>query len=400
MDCCSSVQTISRPEPQRHQTRVLQLRLRGSIAAFEFEHFMVRQGSQRRLVVVPGVKRRTVLQGLAGAAIALGVGVGCRTEPSPLKGEASSKRQLKKIDIGFCSYLICAIPFEVSRKQGFFAEEGLEVNLIYLRGGAAPIEALVGGSVDYGAGSYDAVLQATAKGAKIQRFVSTSNTPHTTLVTSASIATEINQLSDLEGRTVGVGELGGSAQNLVTYMMKRAGANPARVEFTLLGPNIYDAVRLNQVDAAMVTEPATTLLLQAGSRALVNLSDPDVAKRYLGGRYEGMGVAVRTAQRQQRLDEMRRIVRALDKCVAFMRTASAATLVDAVPQELIAGGRRDVFEASIERDRKGLIPESLAILPDAAQRALEFLTFVGKIQPGQVNLKDTFDLSVVGGSSA
>ncbi|MEH1892177.1 MAG: ABC transporter substrate-binding protein [Nostoc sp.] len=406
MDCCSGVSVVLPTDPM--PGAITSKRLNRPILKLKWRSLFVvrlsRQtdgGLEQVTVVVARIKRRQFVQGLTGAAIALSVN-SCRPgePPSSQTKTQSTPTALKKVNMGFCSYLICAIPFEVARKHGFFAEEGLDINLIYLRGGAAPIQALVGGSVDYGAGSYDAVVQAVAKGAKIQRFVSTSNTPHSTLITSPQNAAKLSQLKDLEGRTVGVGELGGSAQNIVSYMMKLAGANPDRVQFTVLGPNIYDAVRLNQVDTAMVNEPATTLLLQQGAKALVNLSDPDVAKKYLGGRYEGMGVVVRTAEREQRLDEMKRIVRALNKCCNFMRTASAKTLVDAIPKELIAGGNRGVFEASIDRDRKGLIPEELAILPDAAQRAIDLLTFVGKLQPGQVKVEQTIDLAVVKDANA
>lgn len=379
MDCCST-QTLHKSK--RRTVSVIKLKRRSAARGWE------------RSSILPGtIKRRRVLQGLAGTAVALSLH---SCQPSTQQ----TKQQLKKVKMGFCSYLICAIPFEVARKHSFFAEEGLEIDLIYLRGGVAPIQALVGGAVDYGAGSFDAVLQAVAKGAKIQRFVSTSTTPHSTLVTSPSKASTLTQLKDLEGQTVGVGELGGSAQNTVTYMMKREGADPERVKFALLGPNIYDAVRLGQVDAAMVNEPATTLLLQAGSRALVTLSDPEQAKRFLGGRLEGMGVAVRTSEREQRLDEMHRIARSLDMCVKFMATVSNSILIDAVPRELIAGGRRDVFEAALKRDRKSLIPTSIAVQPDAAQRAEDLLVFAGKIKKGEVNIKDAIDLSIVGGQGA
>ena len=50
--------------------------------------------------------------------------------------------------------------------------------------------------------------------------------------------------------------------------------------------------------------------------------------------------------------------------------------------------------------RKGLIPEELAILPDAAQRAIDLLTFVGKVQPGQVKVEQTIDLAVVKNANA
>jgi NitT/TauT family transport system substrate-binding protein len=75
--------------------------------------------------------------------------------------------------------------------------------------------------------------------------------------------------------------------------MKRAGADPDRVRFATLGANLYEPLRLGQVDAGMVQEPALTLITGGGGGVIANMMDIEEANRYLGGPYEFMGVAVR-----------------------------------------------------------------------------------------------------------
>ncbi len=95
--------------------------------------------------------------------------------------------------------------------------------------------------------------------------------------------------------------------------MKRAGADSNKVRFATLGTNILDALRLGQVDAGMVQEPALSLITEAGGRVISNIMDIAEANRHLGGAYEFMGVAVRLEERERRRDEMGRLSRALAK---------------------------------------------------------------------------------------
>ena len=87
--------------------------------------------------------------------------------------------------------------------------------------------------------------------------------------------------------------------------------DPDRVGFATIGTNLFDALRIGQVEAAMVQEPALSLVVEAGGRELVNFMELEAATRHLGGAYEFMGVSVRTDEREQRLPEMQRLAAAL-----------------------------------------------------------------------------------------
>src|SRR5260370_11514046 len=250
------------------------------------------------------VRRRGVLKGaalVAGATLCVASGV--------KTGAAKSAT----IQLAFCSQLLCVPPYEVTRDGGFFRDEGLDVQLVYMRGSTAATQALVGGAVDYAATSFDDVLQAFNRGADIRRFYSTGRLPLTALAIAPNRVAEINSFKDLEGRTIGIVARGGMSEAVTLFLMKKAGADGKKIEFAVLGPNIYDPVRLGQVDGAWVGEPALTLLVKEGGRALVNFMETDDAEKYLGGRYEFMGVSVRTPEIAARREEMRALARALEE---------------------------------------------------------------------------------------
>lgn len=336
------------------------------------------------LHVSRGISRRTVLKAMgATTGLVFLSGLGRR-------GFAANR----KIRLAFCSQLLCVVPYEATQKAGFFAEEGLDVELVYTRGGSAALQALNGGAVDYAATSFDAAVNAYANGADIVRFATTGRLPLFALVTSPDSAGAINGVEDLRGRKIGVAALGTSDHALALFLLDQAGVPESEVEFATLGTNLYHALRLGQVSAGMVQEPALSLLQEKGARVLMNGMDLDDARRHLGGAYEFMGVAVRRGEREERMEEMRALGRALAKGLRYVQQAPPADLVDALPEELIAGGDPGRLERTLERYRSSLYPTEVTIDRSACQRVVDAHLKAG-IQKDPIDLDRILDFSVI-----
>lgn len=332
------------------------------------------------------IGRRAALKGLAGA---LG-------GAAALAGGLARADDDKHLKLAFCGQLLCVVPYEVTRARGHFRAEGLDVELVYTRGGSQAMQALVGGAVDYAGTSFDVALLAFAKGAKIKRFASTGRLPLFALAIAPKTAKEIKSLKDLEGRTVAVSALGNADHSLLLYLLKKAGADTGKVRFAALGTNLYDALRLGQVDAGMVQEPALSLIAAQGGGTLVNMMDLQDADRYIGGAYEFMGVSVRADERDGRLDEMRKLARALAKGLQDTRTIPIEEVVVALPRELVAGGDRAQLLAILERYRKSLYPETVKIDVAAAERVVDSQRVAGVLKT-DVQLGGLLDRTVIGG---
>ncbi len=332
--------------------------------------------------------RRTALKTLLGAGAVIAVSGGCG--PRPRDGATP-------LSLAFCGQLLCVVPYEVTRARGHFADQGFDVELIYTRGGNAAVQALVGGAVDYAGSSFDVALQAAANGAQIRRVASTGRLPLFALAVAPDRSAEIDAVSDLEGRTVGVSALGNADHALLLFLLDQAGADAASVQFATVGTNLFDALRIGQVDAAMVQEPALSLITEAGGRELVNFMELDEARRHVGGAYEFMGVAVRAAERDERLDEIRRLAAALERGLVDTRTLPPADIVAALPAALVAGGDLGQLEAIVERYRLSLYPERVTIDLDAAGRVVRAQEIAGLLEPGQVDLGTLVDADALAG---
>jgi NitT/TauT family transport system substrate-binding protein len=329
--------------------------------------------------------RRTAIKGMLAAAGVLAVSA-C---------ERGGRSGAPRVRLAFCGQLLCVIPYEVTRARGHFADEGLNVQLIYTRGGSAAMQALVGGSVEYAGTSFDVALQAVANGARIRRFASTGRLPLFALAVAPARSGQIAAVRDLEGTTVGISGLGNADHALALFLLDQAGADPGAVAFAAIGTNLFDALRLGQVDAAMVQEPALSLIVAAGGRELVNFMEIEDARATLGGAYEFMGVSVRAAERDQRVPEMRSLARALERGLADTAAMPPEEIIATLPSALVAGGDVAQLRQIITRYRGSLYPDSVTIDVTAARRVAEAQQIAGLLRPGAVDLGALLDTAVL-----
>jgi NitT/TauT family transport system substrate-binding protein len=314
------------------------------------------------------LRRRTVLKGAAALAGVLGA------NPARAAG--------KSIKLAFCSQLLCIIPYVVASSEGHFQAEGLEVELVYMRGGQAAMQALVGGAVDYAATALDVALQAYAHGAAVKRFAATGKLPLFALATSPQSASKIKSLKDLEGKTVGISGLGNADHALTLFLLKKAGADATKVQFATIGTNLLEALRQGQLDAGLVQEPALTLVEQSGGKVLVNAMDSSDAQKYLGGNYEFMGVAVRASEVEQRKDEMKALAKGLQNALVAVQKVTPDDLVKALPPEMTTGADLGQMRDILARYRGSLYPTTIAMDRSAEDRVAQSLAIAGLLPAG------------------
>jgi NitT/TauT family transport system substrate-binding protein len=277
---------------------------------------------------------------------------------------------LEKVELAFCSQVLCILPYEVARQRGFFAAEGLDVELVYMRGGAQAMSALLAQSIDWVGTPMDLVVQAAAKGQKAIQLVSTARLPFFALVTSPK-AQDVGGVKDLAGKKIGVGNLGTTDHLMAQFLLKNANVDPNSVEFVALGPNLYDILVQGQVDAGMVQEPSLTLLERAGGKSLVNFMSLKDAQTHLGGPYQFMGLNTRPEVLERKTETARKLVNALVKANKWMLDSPGARVVEAAPSELVAGGNVELFANVLDRHKADLYPADGKLDGASIQRVID-----------------------------
>ena len=102
--------------------------------------------------------------------------------------------------VGFPSLATGFAPSWVAADKGIWKKHGLDVELIFLRGGSRTVSAMIGGSVDLIIGSDLGVTTAILQGAQISRLGVTTNTLGYSMISQPGIKT----VRELKGKIIGI----------------------------------------------------------------------------------------------------------------------------------------------------------------------------------------------------
>ena len=161
----------------------------------------------------------------------------------------------------------------VARDRGYFQKEGLEVDLILMRGGVAN-QALIAGNVEFTTVP-TAGLQAALQGAPLKVVLSTFHKPMFWLYSRP----EIRNIKDLSGKKVAVSSLGAAGDSALRELIKKNGMDENReVAILAIGTTAtrLGALSAGVVDAAMMTFPHNITAAEAGFRELLSFIASDI----------------------------------------------------------------------------------------------------------------------------
>jgi NitT/TauT family transport system substrate-binding protein len=189
---------------------------------------------------------------------------------------------------------LCYLPTILAKQLGEFDKVGLNVDLVDLKGGSDALKAVLGGSADVVSGYFDHCVNLAAKKQELVSFVVYDRFPGLVLVVSPSHNGEINSIKDLAGKKVGVSAPGSSTDFFLKYLLKKNGLDPASAAVigVGLGATAVAAMEQGQIDAAVMLDPAVTVL-QGSHQDLKILADTRTQKDTLamfGGEYPGGGL--------------------------------------------------------------------------------------------------------------
>ena len=157
---------------------------------------------------------------------------------------------------------------EFATRQGFFKDEGIEVQPFYTEGGAGTLDAVMSGSVDIAmSNGLLGALGRFAKGAPI-RVVAAEMTGASDAFWYARADSEIKALKDAAGKSVAFSSPGSSTNLMVLALVKQAGVE-AKPLATGGAPGTLTQVMTRQVDIGWSVPPFGLAQVADGAIAIV-----------------------------------------------------------------------------------------------------------------------------------
>ena len=173
-----------------------------------------------------------------------------------------------KIKVGVSSFSASYISMFIANKRGYYAEEGMSVDIILIAG-LLGTRALIGGSVEFGSASNPT---AAVQGAKLKMLMVFNEKPHSALFAQPGI----KSVAELRGKKIGGSTVGSLEYGWIKELLPKFGLQLDRdVTFLPIGPTAtrFTALKTATVDAAPLSPPSSFLAQDAGFPVLTRVSD-------------------------------------------------------------------------------------------------------------------------------
>ncbi len=183
----------------------------------------------------------------------------------------------ERVRVAFPSLATALSPSWVTSERGIWKKYGLDVELIYLDGGARTVSALLSGSVQLIIGSDVAATVAMLQGANLIRLGVTTNSLGYSLVTQQGI----NSIKELKGKVLGITRGRDAAYARLTKILRDSGLNPKNdVKLLTLGggpSGRVAALKSGMIHGTMLTPPIDLVAEKSGMKILSKIDVPTLA---------------------------------------------------------------------------------------------------------------------------
>jgi ABC-type nitrate/sulfonate/bicarbonate transport system substrate-binding protein len=160
----------------------------------------------------------------------------------------------------------------VAQELGYFADEGLDVEIKSFESGVQVLRGGISGGIDVVGSSSEPVIAAIAQGANLKVIYSYAHS----LTVAMVVREDIRGPADLRGKNMGVQDVGSFREIMSRVVLQRAGMNQQDVRYVpLASANYIPALVSGQIDTAIlhVDQALNAQQRQPGLHAMVNLWD-------------------------------------------------------------------------------------------------------------------------------
>jgi ABC-type nitrate/sulfonate/bicarbonate transport system substrate-binding protein len=227
----------------------------------------------------------------------------------------AAAQQPIELKAGIADPVNTVLAWYMGRAGGFYAAQGLNVDILNMNGGSKGAEELQAGRIDVMHVGLSSVIRVNQAGGDLRLIGSLSNVIRFTFFSAPGVKTA----ADLKGGVIGVSTFGSESDSTVTLALARLGLTRSDVTIKEYGGGLrrLEALKSGEIKATPINEPIASLAREEGVNVLVDLvpdqipwlfsgivvrhSDiearRDLLTRFLKGTAEGNYVALTDAAR-------------------------------------------------------------------------------------------------------
>ena len=230
---------------------------------------------------------------------------------------AMAQSKPERLRIGYAARAVAhSVPF-VAKEAGFFAEEGINAEIIHTAGSIAPM-ALVANEVDMTIMSAYLMIPVSSQSRDVVMLGGFSRYASMVFVARP----DIKSPQDLKGKIIGIQRPGDAYEKSARFALKHIGLDADKdVKMLSLGSNdvMWSALNTARVSATVLSPPGTLFARKAGMNFMVDLTD-------LKLEYQGSTITTRRSLIQKNPQLVTRALRAIVRGVHLFKTRKDDTI--------------------------------------------------------------------------
>jgi sulfonate transport system substrate-binding protein len=314
-------------------------------------------------------------------------------------GAGAQAPEKKKVTIAVGGKnLFYYMPLTVAERNGYFKEEGLEVEIPNFDGGAKALQALVGGSADMVSGAYEHTINMAAKKQPIKAVVLQMKYSSIVLVMSKDKAASYNGGKGLKGLKVGVTAPGSSTNMFVNNILVKSGLKPTDISVVGVGTGAgaFAAMEKGELDALSNLDPVITQLESTGKFVAVADSRTEKGmKDIYGGDYMASVIYTTEEFIRKNPNTVQAVVNAMVRADKWIAKATPQQIVDLMPNEFKSGSPT-LYKEGLLKNMIGFSENGTMSLKAAENVYKVLAQFEPSVmKAGKIDLSATFDNSFV-----
>jgi NitT/TauT family transport system substrate-binding protein len=176
---------------------------------------------------------------------------------------------MEALRVGISEPVNTALAIWMADAAGFYAAQGLKLDIINMNGGSRGTAELAAGRIDAMHVGLSSVARLNATGADLRIVASLANVIRFTFFTNPGVTTA----AALKGGTVGISSFGSESDAIVTLMLERLGLHRNEVSVNEYGSSLkrIGMVKSGEIAATAVNEPFASMARDRGLHVMFDL---------------------------------------------------------------------------------------------------------------------------------
>ena len=253
-------------------------------------------------------------------------------------------------------------PFWVAREAGLYRQNGVDVDVVFLRGSTTAINAMVAREAQFAALGASSSVLANLGGADTVLIATAAPGLSFYLVVSQ----QIKSAADLKGKKVGISRPGTDSDLAARVAVQKSGLAEKDVQFISIGSDMERLAAMKQgvVDATVMTPAAYVAAQKLGFHSLLDLSKMNIP-------YESASLITTRTLIRENPGLVSRFARGFVSGIHYSKMHREFTLK--VLKKYMRTDDKDVLDASYDYYVQGVIPKVPYVSEEGLQAVLDFI---------------------------